>query len=1112
MGFLAMDKDSNVRTKIILPRKWLYFMKLSCLTVSSLLITLNLLFANPGASQDIREVRVSVALKNEPLKLALKQIEAQSIFKFAYTESKLQDYKDVFLPRRERSVKRTLEILLAGTNLGFVVKSNTIILVERRDLTGGSLPLAPLGEELESQIVSNRTEYYKNVITGIITNEKGEPLVGATITEKGTSNSAITKEDGRFSINTIKADATLLISYVGYDTKEIAAAGQSSISVSLIQSNSTLNDVVVVGYGLSRRKDVTGAVASVSSKDFNQGIVTNPLQQIQGRVAGLVITSPGGDPNSNPSIRLRGQTSLAGGQNPLIVVDGIPLDDANQLSNIPPADIESYDVLKDASATSIFGSRGANGVILITTKRGRAGQTRVEYNAFAGAEKQAKFFDLINGDEWRAANPGGVGTRFDNGGNTDWQRAVTRTANSHSHNIAISGGANGFNYRGSVSYINQESIIRNAGKNELGVRFNAQQKTLNNKLDINLGLVSTITNRKFNAGWISNRMASTSPALSIYKPDGSYNDFSFGLGRQNAVQGVDKTLSRGKDYLTQMYATADYELIKNFKVGVLGALTNFNSQGRFFLPKDIEGNARNIAERRNNSRDNARGDVHLNYLNNWGGHNVNATAVYEYNYFTSEGFSARGEDFGIPFFQDNNLATGDASRREIRSGREEYKLISFLGRVNYNFNEKYYVTAALRRDGSSKFGVNNRWGYFPSASVAWRISKEDFLNNVGWISDLKLRVGYGETGNSDAITPYASFLTYAAVGGNIYNPSTGTFTQVYFPNQNANPDLQWEKRIGRNIGLDFALLDNRLTGDINVFNDRTENLLFDYTLPSPPFIILPPAGGRPESATVLANVGTLSNKGVELSLNYRVIDQKDFSWTLGGQIGSVRTRVESLAGSFAGFTIKDTVAVAGFSADANGNHTLATTYLKAGYTPYVFYLAQYEGVDGDGKQKIGTEKRYIDPSPKFTYAFNNNFGYKNWNLSVFFRGVAGQKAYNNALAGLESGSNLRLQNGQNVTRASLTNGIKNGQLLSDLWLENASYLRLDNASLGYTFRNISGMQHLRLFVAGNNLFVITKFRGLDPEIEVASQSGAYISSENRTAKTRAVSVGLSVGF
>jgi TonB-dependent SusC/RagA subfamily outer membrane receptor len=226
------------------------------------------------------------------------------------------------------------------------------------------------------------------------------------------------------------------------------------------QTNSSLNDVVVVGYGSSRRKDVTGAVASVSSKDFNQGIVTNPLQQIQGRVAGLVITSPGGDPNSNPSIRLRGQTSLAGGQNPLIVVDGIPLDDANQLSNIPPADIESYDVLKDASATSIFGSRGANGVILITTKRGRAGQTRVEYNAFAGIEKQARFFDLLNGDEWRAANPGGVGSRFDNGGNTDWQRAVIRTAISHSHNIAISGGANGFNYRGSVSYINQEVLLK----------------------------------------------------------------------------------------------------------------------------------------------------------------------------------------------------------------------------------------------------------------------------------------------------------------------------------------------------------------------------------------------------------------------------------------------------------------------------------------------------------------------------------------------------------------------------------------------------------------------------------------------------------------------------
>jgi iron complex outermembrane receptor protein len=365
-----------------------------------------------------------------------------------------------------------------------------------------------------------------------------------------------------------------------------------------------------------------------------------------------------------------------------------------------------------------------------------------------------------------------------------------------------------------------------------------------------------------------------------------------------------------------MYATLDYEVVRNLKVGVLGGLTNFNTQGRFFLPAEVEGNPRNIAERRNNSRDNARGDIHFSYLKNLGSHNFNVTGVYEYNYFTSEGFSARGEDFGIPFFQDNNLATGDASRRTIGSGREEFKLISFLGRLNYNYKEKYYATAAMRRDGSSKFGVNNRWGYFPSASVAWRLSKEAFLSDINWISDLKLRLGYGVTGNSDAITPYASFLTYAAVGGNIYNPNTNIFTQVYFPNQNANPDLRWEKRIGRNIGLDFALFNNRLRGDLNVFNDRTENLLFNYTLPSPPFIILPPSGGRPESATVLANVGTLSNKGVELALNYQIIDQKDFNWTLGGQIGSVRTRVESLGGSFAGFTIKDTVAVAGFSADA----------------------------------------------------------------------------------------------------------------------------------------------------------------------------------------------------
>lgn len=951
------------------------------------------------------------------------------------------------------------------------------------------------------------------IVSGNISDDKGKPIAGATILVKGTTIGAKSNELGAFSINVPSGKNLLVISYVGFTSMEIAVTDDRINNIVLTGSNTnTLGDVVVVGYGTSKKKDVTGAVSSISAKDFNQGAILNPIQQIQGKVPGLVITASSGDPNDNPTIRLRGQTSLAGGQNPLIVVDGVPLDDVNQLSNIPAGDIATYDVLKDASATSIFGSRGANGVIMITTKKGKAGQSKIEYGAFASADKQAKFLDLLTGDEWRKANPAGVGSSFDNGANTDWQRAITRTAYSHNHTLAISGGSNGFNYRGSVSYLNQEGIILNSGKDQVALRFNGQQKALNDRLELNLGVVASQTNRQYVAGFTGGRLLTSSPALSVYNNDGSYNSFSFGLGEQNPVKALNLTVNNGKEYLMQLYGTVDYELVKHLKVGALGAFTNFNTNAGYFLPANINGNVLNEASRNSGTRDNARGDMHINYLNNWGKHNLNVTGVYEYNNFTSGGFSAGTKNIGIPFFEDNNLGTGDAAQNSVSSGKEEYKLISFLGRVNYNYDNRYYLTASVRRDGSSKFGVNNRWGIFPAVNAAWRISKEAFLKNVSWINDLKIRIGYGQTGNSDAITPYASFLTFAPLGNPVYNPVTGTFVTGYSPNQNANPDLQWEKRIGKNVGFDFSLLNNRLSGDFNIFNDKTENLLFQYSLPSPPFFILPGNYPVPEAARVLANVGTLTNKGVELGLNYLVVDKKDFSWTFGGQISTVRTKVTRLAGSFAGFQIKDTVAVAGVTTNAVGDAIVPTTFLKAGYTPYVFYLPHFMGLDGNGKQLIDSVKNYVDPSPKFTYGFTNNFRYKNWNLSVFFRGVYGQKAYNNSLAQLESGTNLRFQKGYNTTRAALINGIKDGQQLSDRWLENASYLRLDNASLGYTFQHLKGVEGLRLYIAANNLFVITKYRGLDPEIDVANQNSAYISYGTQTQKTRSVSVGINVTF
>ncbi|MGN6616372.1 MAG: SusC/RagA family TonB-linked outer membrane protein [Ilyomonas sp.] len=951
-------------------------------------------------------------------------------------------------------------------------------------------------------------------ITGTVLDDKGQPIPGASILVTGSKTGTSANPDGTFSLSVPSSATSLQISSVGYTTQTVNISNTSTVSVSLVPQAGSLNEVVVTGYGTARKKDVTGAVAAVSAKDFNQGVVTNPIQQIQGKVAGLVITQPGGDPNQSAIIRLRGQTSLTGGQSPLIVLDGVPLDDPNAFQNIPPGDIASYDILKDASATAIYGARGANGVIIVNTKKGQAGQAKVEYSGLVGVSKQANRLDLLNASEWKAAvsDPGS----YDKGANTDWQDEITRIAVSHQHNLAVSGGAKGFNYRGSISYLNQEGVVLNSGKEQYGLRFNASQKALNDKLEITGGIIYTETNRKFTDYNVFMWAANTVPTYPVYNSDGSYFEYSdFALA--NPVQHQLEEVKRGKEYVTLMYGTVNYQLTKELQLGTTGSMTHRNSQYNNFTPTfPIEGN-RNSASRNEYNNDLRIGNIHLNYNQDFGKHNVQATGVYEYNYFTDNNFGASGQQFIVEENQENNLGGGNSQYNSIGSYKEEYKLISFLARVNYNFASKYYVTASIRRDGSSKFGVNNRWGNFPSFDVAWRISEENFMKGVGWVSELKLRAGYGVTGNSDAISPYSTLLLYGP-GGRYYNAASQTYPQTYSPTQNANPDLKWEERRGKNIGLDFGLFNGRLSGDINVFNDKTVNLLYYYTVPTPPFFI----------NTILANVGDLSNKGVEISIGGDIVRGKKFTWNANGQLTFIKTRVESLSGSYQGYKVSTDQIPGGYAA-GRGLSAYPITFLKPGYAPYEFYLPHFTGIDKDGHQLFDSAgvksltqdqnpnptKYYIDPSPKFTYGLTNTFTYGNWSLNFFLRGVYGQKAFNNTALNLATITRLP---GNNVTKAALTNGIKDAPAVSDLWLEKASYLRLDNATISYSFQNIKGISALRVYISGNNLFVITPYKGLDPEIQTAPTDAgpAYIDvsygGQGYYPKVRTVSFGASVSF
>jgi iron complex outermembrane receptor protein len=1034
---------------------------------------------------------LSVNLKHATLSEALKQVERKSHYRFVYSNMILPSETRVTLSEKNIELNKLLDKLLENTGLRFRMMENNLVVI-------------------------NSPDFLQAIITvsGRVTDSKGTPLANVSISVDKSHKGTTTNENGEFSIQ-VDENAVLHFSFVGYESQSVNVGGKTTLQVVLQESPLKLSDVVVVGYGSARKRDVTGAIASVSPKDFNQGIISNPVQQIEGKVAGLVITQPGGDPNQVPIIRLRGQTSLTGGQTPLFVVDGVPLDDASQIVNIPPGDIASYDILKDASATAIYGSRGANGVIIVNTKKGHAGKTQVDYAGSIGVDRIAKKFDLLNASEYKTA-AGVNGASYDKGGNTDWMDAITRTAFTQSHNLAISGGTGNFNYRASGTYINQQGIVINTGKEETGLRLNAEQKALRNKLDIQVGVVNSITNRKYVDNNIFLYVLNTPPTYPVYNADGSYYGY-YDFDEQNPVAQQELQTNKAKEKFSQLYGTANYEIIKGLKAGVTGSISNFDLIQDFFQPSLPLGPGNSLVNNGFKSSENRyskKGDIHINYIHDWNRHNLAVTLVHEYSDFTYERFKASGSDFLLDPNGNNSLENGNSSKNLIESYKEEYELASFLGRVAYNYDSKYYVTASLRRDGSSKFGANNRWGNFPSISAAWRLSQEKFLQDVSWIDELKISLGYGVTGNQDAIDPYRTLLLLGSAG-RYYDPSNASnqYPQSYTPVQNANPDLKWEERHGKNIGLDFSFF-HRISGNINVYNDKTKNLLFNYTVPVPPNFV----------NNVLANVGELTNEGVEIQLNADIVKNKNFSWSLGGQITFLKTKITSLSGTWAGTSV-NTDDIGSGVARGRGLDGGFITFLKVGYAPYVFYIPHFTGVDKDGNQLFespagpdhdinNANRYYYDPNPKFNYGINNTFTYKKLSLNVFIRGVSGQKLFNNTRLLIDNPGRLP---SNNVTKESLTNGIKdNTPVVSDLWLQNASYLRLDNATLSYTFGKLNGIENLSVYLTANDLFVITPYKGLDPEVMNGGDDNSYIDYNyggvGYYPKTRSFVLGVNISF
>ncbi|MDR0750040.1 MAG: TonB-dependent receptor [Tannerellaceae bacterium] len=947
-------------------------------------------------------------------------------------------------------------------------------------------------------------------VKGKILDEFGEGIIGANILEKGTTNGTVTDLDGNYSLSISNSQGTILqFSFIGYNTKEETVNGRNTINVTLDPSVVNLGEVVAIGYGTQTRREITGSVANISEENFNKGVTRDAADLLQGKVAGLVINMGTGDVGGNPTIRLRGTSTIQKDNGPFIVIDGVP---GGDMSTVSPQDIESISVLKDASSAAIYGSRSAGGVILITTKRGSGSKTLVSYDGYVAMSNIAKKPDLFTASEWRQyvkdnALDGSVYDQY--GADTDWVDEITRTAISHNHAISMSGGGSKNNYRASFTYLNREGVLRDNGMERYSFRFQFQQRAINDRLRIGLTGSNTITDRDNFRGGNFVLAYNMLPVYPVKLSDGSYFD-TLEYDQGNPVRNQDLNTDKYKNQYFFGNGDISFTIIDGLDIK-----SNLYKSRRTENRSQYN-NSETQAGRDNNGWAQKEDKVWDKQLMEWTAnyntaigelHKLDVMAGYSWERNDYSFARVANRDFVTDMLGSDNLQAGQGLRpTDVESQRNMNKLISFFGRAHYSYAEKYMVTATIRRDGSSKFGANHKWGIFPSASAAWGISQESFMKDVSWVNDLKLRVGYGVTGNQDGLDPYKSLELYGS-NGTYYD--NGSWLTAYKINQNANPNLKWEETAMLNVGVDFTLFNGRLNGTVEWYEKNTKDMLYKYNVPTPPYL----------HNEMMANVGDMKNTGVEMAFTVDAVRTKDFNWTTSLNLAYNKNEITRLSNDI--YTA-DRILIG--DAWIRGGSSNTTHVLETGYPVGQFYGWKCLGIGEDGHYimqdtnddgQISEEDRtYIGAAyPDWTFGWNNTFSYKKWDMSVFIRGSIGNDVLNHMrMAYAQSGYLI----GANALNDPLTFQLKQVPEYSSYYVEDASYARLDNMSIGYTFdtKKLGWIDRARVYVTGQNLFVITGYKGLDPEVDFTRNEGAAPGVQDREfyPKNRTFSVGVSLSF
>ena len=965
-------------------------------------------------------------------------------------------------------------------------------------------------------------------VSGTVTDASGEPVIGASVVAVDSQGGTTTDIDGNYVVS-VDPKGKLRFSYIGFTTQTVAVDGRATINVVLQENTAVLDEVVVIGYGTMDKKELTSAISHVGEKDFLSVSSLDPSMMIQGKVPGVSITNTGaGDPNNQASIQIRGVSSRSAGLGPLIVVDGVP---GGNLTNINPNDIASFDILKDGAASAIYGTRGSNGVILVTTKKGaKDGQTHASYSGTFSWDKVKEELDMMNAQEYRDVRLGWGDTGVDLGGNDNWLDAVTRTGFTMRHTLTLSGGNEKSNYRVSADYRNANGIDLRSHREEYGARASVSHTTKGGLFTISANIAPRIIYRD-NADWSVFRNAiEANPTTPIMNPENpnSYYNFQGQVVGSNPVELMKLEKDHADTKLLDWDGTLKLNLLplfmpnakysQNLSTQVTFADHQYSNNNTWFRPStstlainsgyDGEGSRSYSKERQ----------YILEWLANYNisikKHNIKAMAGYSYQYSQYSGFNVENKDFPNDGLGADNIGSGDLAKEEgevlMGSYKNDAKLIAFFGRVSYDFDGKYLLTASLRHEGSSKFGANHKWGNFPAVSAGWRISEEEFMKGAEWINDLKIRADYGVTGNQD----FGSYLSLNTMTGFGYYYYNGKYFQVWGPSKNVNPDLHWEKGKNWNVGLDFSMFNNRLYGSLNYFNRRQQDLLGNYKVSVPPYLF----------DETYVNVGTMKNTGFEFDITFNAVDTRDFSYTMNF-VGT------AMSNKFVDFSNSEYIGQDFYNEcgteDPYPYYNLQR--IEKGKSLGNFYMWKYAGFtpegewlvydhDGDiirASQATDEDRQVVgNGMPKFTLSTTHNFRYRNFDLALFFRGAFGFDIFNihDFYYGTRNftGNRLKKAYGKNFGIAPTANPVA-----CDYFLERGDYFKLDMLTLGYTLplRNCRFLDRVRVFGTVKNVFTITKFSGVDPSTyQVNGLTPGAQGSRSYYPSTRQLIIGVTLDF